>query len=395
MSLIDIVVKATKANTGAGTFFYAKVKSPNDIPSVPAVTGDTSPAFAGDVDAFLAANATCGGDNSLNRMLKNKVKKCTQCQKPNAFTLTTCNQCGRTLSDISVTYTNNVFTSFIFGIAKGPFPFSISLRFQADDVLVFDDLLALAPCHLNVIPTRQYIPDWRYLLRRPAEGLAVTTAMHSACRSVAQSQFLADSKWRAMFVRPSVTDEDILAHVASGFNYPPSQYQLHTQFMLPLLMPFQYYQYKVGVHFTYKRFFPSAYVRAVLTALLQPGAPVLSDCFLQDDTSVDDLTREIKRLFAIDYDEMHSAFYKDFATHQERFALYTPQTFEGVIVDNAMYVPWGDGGGETTTSPQDIAAIVAGDKAALQSYGRPYGPGSRPTGSYYSLTKKPEDLIQW
>ena len=39
---------------------------------------------------------------------------------------------------------------------------------QTESVLVFDDLMALTPCHVNCIPTDFYIPDFRPLLERPA-----------------------------------------------------------------------------------------------------------------------------------------------------------------------------------------------------------------------------------
>jgi hypothetical protein len=52
----------------------------------------------------------------------------------------------------------------------GPFPFTISVRSMAEDIIVFDDLLSLTPCHLNVVPTNMYCADWRYLLLKPKEG---------------------------------------------------------------------------------------------------------------------------------------------------------------------------------------------------------------------------------
>ena len=50
---------------------------------------------------------------------------------------------------------------------------TVSLRYEDEESLVFDDLLALSPCHLNSVPTTAYIPDWRYLLKDPAQGLAL------------------------------------------------------------------------------------------------------------------------------------------------------------------------------------------------------------------------------
>ena len=59
-----------------------------------------------------------------------------------------------------MTYSHNIFMGFIYGVQKGPFPFTISIRLQTPDMLAFDDLLALCPCHLNIIPTTAYISDW-------------------------------------------------------------------------------------------------------------------------------------------------------------------------------------------------------------------------------------------
>ena len=46
------------------------------------------------------------------------MRKCPQCGKPVAHTLTFCNGCGRDLADVDISYTNNVFTGFAYGIEK-------------------------------------------------------------------------------------------------------------------------------------------------------------------------------------------------------------------------------------------------------------------------------------
>ena len=65
-------------------------------------------------------------------------------------------------------------------------------------------------------------------------------------------------EYRSTILRDAVnlTDSEIVDMVACGFNYPPSQYQLHLQFMLPPFLPFQHLMYLVGNHFTKGRFFP-------------------------------------------------------------------------------------------------------------------------------------------
>jgi hypothetical protein len=199
----------------------------------------------------------------LAEQLRNKVRKCRVCSKPNAFTLSVCNGCSSDLSDVEIGFTNNVFSSFVLGIAKGPFPFTVSMRRQSEEMLVIDDLLALTRVHLNCIPATRYIPDFLALLRNPMRGLALVEAMFEECWRVVEEQFW--PKRDALFAAgaaPSLAE--LRSHVIAGFNWPPSQYQLHLQFMLPPMLPFQMLACTKRVHFTFGRFFPFEYVRAML-----------------------------------------------------------------------------------------------------------------------------------
>ena len=56
------------------------------------------------------------------------------------------------------------------------------------DPRVARDLLALAPFHVNAIPTSVYAPDWRFLLRDPARGLKLVTELYERCVTVLRSQ---------------------------------------------------------------------------------------------------------------------------------------------------------------------------------------------------------------
>eukprot|EP01050_Picozoa_sp_SAG11_P054684 SAG11_NODE_33008_length_279_cov_1.250000_1_plen_92_part_11 len=71
---------------------------------------------------------------------------------------------------------------FIHGVARGDFPFRISLRAESGEqsFVVFDDPLALSRCHLCAIPTDAYVPDVRALFQRPARGLALVEALDDA-----------------------------------------------------------------------------------------------------------------------------------------------------------------------------------------------------------------------
>jgi hypothetical protein len=126
----------------------------------------------------------------------------------------------------------------------------MSLRHEDEECLVFDDLLALTPCHLNSVPTTAYMPDWRYLLKDPAQGLALIDRLFNRCCQVVEEQFYADEAWRARTFKDSPTFAQLRPHIAAGFNYPPSQYHLHLQFILPPLLPFQYALYLQGAYNT-------------------------------------------------------------------------------------------------------------------------------------------------
>jgi hypothetical protein len=115
--------------------------------------------------------------HALSVQLHNLVRKCGACGKSCAFTTTLCNGCGAELPQETV-HTDNIFMSFIYGIAKVPcatlpppdeprvscacactaaqgdrFPYDIAVRLQTRELLVFDDPLALSPCHFCAIPT--------------------------------------------------------------------------------------------------------------------------------------------------------------------------------------------------------------------------------------------------
>lgn len=225
-----------------------------DAPGNAGKESTQGPSFKGLVDEFLAARgAEFAG---LKRQMKNKVRRCP-CGKSVAYTLPSCNLCGTSLAGVPITFIDNVFTGFVYGIERcAQFPLTVSIREQSPEFLVFDDLLALSPCHLNVIPTRAYIPDWTFLLKRPAEGLALIIEMHGRCASVLRSQFLSNPAFRNGIIRggSAIPDSELVASVAAGFNIPPSQYQLHLQFIMPPLLPYQHLMYLRGNHYTKVQF---------------------------------------------------------------------------------------------------------------------------------------------
>jgi len=77
--------------------------------------GSEAPAFDGDVAAFVAAG-------NADDQLYNRIKKCSDCGKVCAVSMADCNGCGKSLSEVAPTSSNNVFMGFIHGIAKVPLP---------------------------------------------------------------------------------------------------------------------------------------------------------------------------------------------------------------------------------------------------------------------------------
>lgn len=274
------------------------------------------------------------------------------------------------------------------------------MRYEDEECLVFDDLLSLTPCHLNAVPSSAYIPDWRYLLRRPESGLALIEGLLARCLQILEQQFCADSAWCTKILHPAAAaaagagDASIGAaeltkklireqHLAVGFNYPPSQYQLHLQFMLPPFLPFQYALYLQGVHFTAGRFFPIEYVRAVLKlgeALPEPEA-----------MSIEEIIWHFKAR-GVDYEEIHSQCYARYGDSHRALAKWHPQDFTelGLVGGDAPERIFRFGGKPDTDlipSNEDPKAMQAADKLALQNYGRPYDVNGKPQGCYYSYAK--------
>ena len=148
-----------------------------------------------------------------------------------------------------------------------------SYHFRLAVASLFDDPLALTPCHLNVIPTRSWVPDWRILLRNPREGLQLVNTLEESAWSCVASQFLSDATWCQKMLktgRPAYP-EILRHHIVCGCNFPPSQFQLHIQYFLLPWIPGQYKMMMDGHHLPAGRWFPLEYIKRVL-ALNDPMA---------------------------------------------------------------------------------------------------------------------------
>lgn len=380
--------------SGVEHAYLAKVRNPDAFPHPPNVQLETKPRFEGSVDEFLAHHGASDSiTDVLRRKMKNKVKKCPSCGKPCAFILETCNSCSADLREVPIQFVDNVFTAFIFGIAKCPFPATISLRSQTKDYLVFDDLLALAPCHLNSIPTSIYCPDWRYLLTKPEEGLVLVEALFEHAYQAAKTQFWDNIGWRKRFLTEEaekLTDAEIRDLVICGMNYPPSQFQLHLQFMLPPLLPFHFNLALVNQHFHHGRFFPLPYVKRVLQKQTELGCKRFH--IVSDDTKIEDIMSYFDSHDVV-YDDMHEVCVRRYQENQRKFAKWDAADFEYVVVPASKRImsreTW------QLVNDGDASKIQSEDKLALQGYGRPYSANGKPSGTFYAYACAPEELIDW
>jgi hypothetical protein len=334
--------------------------------TVPAKVDQTPPLFDGNFSEFLAKNP---GDELLEKQMFNVIRKCTKCSKPCAYTLETCNSCGAPLPT-ETTRSDNIFLGFIYGLRSSGFPLKISIRHQTENVLVFDDLLALASCHLNAIPTDVYIPDLRFLLQDPPEGLKLISRLEDAAWQCVLTQFWANPAWRKKIIKNSdgFTEAAIKSYFLTGLNFPPSQFQLHIQCIMLPLTPFHFEMYNDGQHFTFGRFFPLEYMRAVLS--LNVAVDVSSDTKIE----------EVISTFAdhgVDYKKYHAEFFAQVRQKQLEVQNWNTADFDGSI-----------DGEEVVGSECSKKQLVELDKLVLQNYGRPYADG-RPTGTYYQFAKQP------
>lgn len=396
--VIQLRLGALKTRDGE-TSYLAQAKG--KVIHVPQQLSDKGPSFDGTPDEFLTQYAA--SFPALQQQMKNNIRKCPKCSKVVAFTLSNCNGCGGSMQGVPLSKSNNIFTSFIYGIARGPFPFTISLRSQTEDILVFDDLLSMTPCHLNVISSSYYIPDWRWLLQQPVKGLALLNQMYESAWNVTQTQFLSNKDWRQQIFHDSyISLENMKECIATGFNYPPSQYQLHLQFMLMPMFPNVFAQYLDEIHYSKGRFFPYQYVKQVLE--LKVPFPNL-----QQDTSVDEIV-EFYVQKGVDYNVVYAQCYEGIKKSHEKMANWQLPDFDCLVKGKGVFaVPTASevkSTGDQNTgyvlqahpslAKDDPNALGLQDKTYMQNYGRPYGQDTgKPTGSYYVHAKAPGTLPAW
>lgn len=351
----------------------------NSYPTVPMLQELTGPAIEGTIDDVAKEHP------ELVPVLYNDVKLCPNCGKPCAFTLVMCNSCGTSLEDVKMSKSENVFSAFLLGVSKATkgFPYKISLRRQTEDVLIIDDLLALTPCHFNAIPKKYYIPDWRFLLCAPKEALQLLDVMEAECWAAFQP-FLQHAGYRKFIFRGDVSEEELRRTVLVSFNFPPSQFQLHIQWLMPPLTPFQHFMAESRNHFHEGRSFPMAYVREIL-ALNEPYR-------VKHTTPVGDIVEHYNNR-GVSYQDHWTKFYEHCLQSTMALQNWNANDFQYVVHDGKPYeftVEEGRIKLASEASGPGVKEIQEKDKAALQNYGRPYSAEGNATGTYIKEPLEPE-----
>jgi len=364
---------------GADGCYLAGFKG--SFPEVPASVEVIGPPVAGAVDGLGKEN------KQLARYLYNDVKVCAKCGRPCACTQKSCQCCGALLDGVPVTQTENVMMGFIFGVERTrQFPLVISIRRQTDDSIVFDDLLAMSSCHFNALPTRQYLPDWRWLLRDPGAAKRLLDTLEAEAWQ-ATLAFLQQEDWRKFVYREGVTPETVRENVICGFNSPPSQFQLHMQWIVPPLLPFHHHRLLLRTHAQQGRWFPLEYVRQLLDILDAAGESF--------DTQAETSTEDIIAHFAargVAYDAVWTRCYERYCASYRALGKWKPDDFSYVACEDKLYDIQGvlsDGRvllGEEARGA-DPARVQEGDKLLLQNYGRKYRDNGKPGGTYYKHHK--------
>jgi len=347
------------------------------FPEVACTWETIAPAVVGDVTS-LARDKT-----DLARFLFNDQKVC-QCRRPCAWTQNTCPACGSSLAEVPITKTENLLMGFIFGVERTTaFPLTLSIRRQTSDVIIFDDLLAMSSCHLNVLPTSHYLPDWRWLLRDPCAAKSLLASMEQEAWETTR-MFLKHDKWRKFVYREGITEETVRDNILCGFNFPPSQFQLHLQWIVLPLMPFHHQKLLDRTHAAEGRFFPLEYVKEVLDLLSKANETFPT----QATTSIEEIVQYFKDR-GVDYNEIWERCHKK-CCNSYALSNWDPKDFSRVVCNGKAWqihdtlpagqILRGDASGD------DALKMQAQDKLLLQNYGRTYKDG-RPGGTYYKHSK--------
>jgi len=387
------------SSLGYGYCYVAGAKSTRSWPhAFVDIEAHDTPKFSGSVSEFIQAYS--GPFPHIVRQLSNTVKICPKCRKSCAFSLSTCNNCSQSLVGEPISRGDNSLTGFIYGIRYCQnYDLGTSIRYEDRHFFVYDDIMQTTMIHLNSIPTFVYIPDFRYLFSRPMIGLGIVKDLYRVGKIGAKKMFEQDAfveKFYSVKAKEEMNrlgvDEWIDANVFAGFNYPPSQCQLHLQFILPPYVPYHSVLLSEGKHGDLGRFFPYKFlVRVLETAVERSTTVPIEEIEKMTGTR---LAEYLSEKFGVDY----SAYFEACVRQNERVsdfcANWDSNDFEYVVIDKRIVVRKDTGQVESGISAVDL---IKKDQGVFQSYGKQHkkSEGEGVKLQYYSFAREPGSLPDW
>jgi hypothetical protein len=329
---------------------------------------------------------------SIKKHLTNIVKVCPNCSKNCGITLHACNNCDSDISKEKAVATVNALMAFVYGLRGFP----TSIRYEDESYLVYDDLMQTTSIHLNSIPTEVYVPDFRYLLSEPRRGLQLIDSLFGVAVKAA-STMLSDEAFRrrnfsteANKLMSEVNLETLVRQsVVCGCNYPPSQHQLHLQFILPPYLPYHAVLLAEGKHTEIERFFPLEYIRKCLEELINSGSSfAISDL---SNLSGKEIISLLNDTVGTDYYKIYVETVQQQKAIDRAFRNWHSEDFQFAVIDKEIVVPLtaferGDVIPDLRYTP---AELLNKDRATISSYGK--GKGLQ----FYSHAKSPGQVSDW
>lgn len=352
------------------------------------VVGHRDPNFAGSVKDFMRLHP------ELSSHLTNEVKICSSCTKSCGKTLHACNNCGGDIAEHPIERSDNALMGFVYGIQfSDNYYLGTSIRYQDADFLVYDDIMQTTVVHLNSIPSYVYVPDFRHLFEKPIEGLALVRRLYDNAVTAAVS-ILSNNEFLSTFFSPESleimktvgTREFVLRHVFAGFNYPPSQCQLHLQFILPPYMPYHAVLLEEGKHGSVNRFFTYEYIVRALEVLVYRGEVIrLSEI---DGLSGEHLVDTINKRANLDYKVSFTEAMNRQKANDAKLSNWKQSDFKYLVArigNDKICLPLRD-----PDNSVDADKITRHDKKVLESYGKGH------LGlQFYSFPRSPGHVASW
>ena len=385
------------SSLGYGYCYVAGAKDDDRWPhAFVKINAKDTPKFSGSVSEFIETYSP--SFPNIRRQLSNTVKICAKCRKSCAYSLSSCNNCSQSLLDQPITRGDNSLTGFIYGIRYCTnYDLGTSIRYEDRNFFVYDDIMQTTMIHLNSIPTFVYIPDFRYLFSRPQVGLGIVRDLYrvgklGAVGMLGEEEFVEkfySQKAKNEMAKVGI-DEWIDANVFAGFNFPPSQCQLHLQFILPPYVPYHSVLLAEGKHGDLGRFFPYNFMVRVLESAADQSISIpIED--MEKMTGME-LAEFLSGKFNVDYFKYFEECVSKNGRVSDFCANWDSEDFQYLIIDKRTVVRRDDGVVESNVSAVDL---IKKDQGVFQSYGKHMDGKNGMKLQYYSFAREPGSLPDW